>query len=121
MGKLTMEHKLDAISSQLNEFMAIVKTVLSEYPNDKRKLLLEKTLEILCQCIECQSHLIMAETEGRLLIQQHDYHKILEAYLLLFREIKTLPRARSGSVYEIGLVSCLDRIVKSYCLGEEVE
>jgi hypothetical protein len=121
MGGLTMEEKLKSISRELNGFMATVKAVLSEFPNDERRILLEKTLGLLCECIECQSELILAEREGRLLIEQIEYHKILEAYLPLFREVKTLPRSRSGSVYEIGLVSSLDRIVKAHCNGEEVE
>jgi hypothetical protein len=116
-----MKEKLDAIDRELASFKLSFNIALDKHPSDERKKLLVKLVDQLCLCIGTHAELILVEANGRFTIDLKDYYQILDAYLPLFKEIKTLPRARKNSIYEIGLVSNLDRIIKSHCEGEEIE
>lgn len=117
----TMNDKYEKIEQQLSDFKTNFRETMQNYPADIRKELLANLVEQLCASTLAHVKLILAEKDGRFLISENDYHKLLDGYWTMFNEIKTLPRARPKSIYEIRLISSLDTIIKSHCQGEEVE
>jgi hypothetical protein len=116
-----MSEKSEAIERFMRKYRQHFEDKMRLYPPDPRKDILADLVDRLCGAINCHARLVIAEREGRFLLSQDDYHSLLEDYLAAFREVKTLPRERPRSIYEITLISSLDTIVKSHCEGEEIE
>lgn len=116
-----MEPGIEAISLSMNRFVGSVDRALQAYPPDRRRDLLAKLVNHLGACVMLHVELMNAERDGRFLITEPDYHRLLEDYLAVFRQIRKMPRAGPKSTYEISLISSIDTILKSHCDGENVE
>jgi hypothetical protein len=116
-----MDHKYKKIEQQISSFKKEFSNLLRNYPDDDRKSLLANLVVKVCDATLAHVQLMISEKDERFLISERDYHKSLEGYLAVFNEIKTMPRARLKSIYEIALISDLDTIIKSHCQGEEIE
>jgi hypothetical protein len=123
LGEINVRNsnKQNLIIDRTKKFEEALQLILTKYPADERKTLLLELIGCLCEGIRLQSKLVLMEEGVRFLFSEDDYHKMLDAYLPLFKELKTLPRTHKGSVYEISIVSNIDTILKSHCYGENVE
>lgn len=118
---MSIHQKLASIKKNASNFEKAFREILVKYPTDIRKDLLQQLIEQMCRCVELQASLILLEENGRFVLAENDYHKLLDDYLILFSDVKTLPRARKGSVYEIAIISDIDTVLKCHCSGENIE
>jgi hypothetical protein len=116
-----MEPSIEVIRSSLDSFIGSTRRTAQKYPPDERKEILVRLLSQLCECVMTHVELMGSEHKDRFLISELDYHELLEKYLIVFRQIRKLPRASPKSIYEISLISDIDTILKSHCEGEKVE
>jgi hypothetical protein len=116
-----LEEDSAEINRELEALHAKLSTIIEAQPSDARRILLLRLVEQISQAIVTHSQLIKSEGKNPVLMKEEDYFILLNIYLRVFRIMRELPRARSDSVYEIALVSCLDAILKKHCKNQPIE